>query len=633
MKVFVIFVVVVGVLLGLIANIIKEVIEIKDIEAPRDKVSNDTVIVGDKAENLIWFVQISDLHLSVFNDIGRMMELRQFCDQTVRTIRPKAVLATGDLTDAKNKDGQGSRQFEQEWNMYQSVLRECEVEKITDWLDIRGNHDSFNILSSTSQTNMFKQFSVQGPKGNLRSYKKTIAYNGVKVAFIGVDASPEPGPKRPFNFIGVLNKSELDNLTSLASEAELDSDHTVWFGHYPTSCLITPPPGLRQVMSSGMVYLCGHLHSLLGLVPSMYTRHHNGLRELELQDWKDGRYYRLLSIDHGVLAFSDIRHDSVSGWPVIHLTWPPHPTHTAKDREPLHRFLTSTHIRMLIFSPHPISSCHLSLDDSPAVPCSSIDGTLFTSPWQPALYSTASHTITVTAVASSGQSNSITRSFSLDNSAPPFPLPARILLMTNISMMSQIVFSLFLFLTTIPLCLARTWPGPHLHPPLRWFRTWTRRWSLLASLDCMFYPLVLAPLYIAIGPWLVGEIIEGHTGVMFIWGTFVAGSYLPGSLSYLYAAIQLCLANLPTQICLAVLVDNRRKRCLGTETSMSFAAFILSNVPFLLCFLQQLWMMFNFFAAYGSMAAVLGPIKTWTTIMHFALWMKVSRLDQNSFSV
>jgi len=602
MKVLVIFVVVIGVLLGLMVNIIKEVIDIKDIEVPRDKFSNDTVIVGDEEENLIWFLQITDLHLSVFNDIGRMMELRQFCDQTVRSIRPKAVLATGDLTDAKNKDGQGSRQFELEWKMYQSVLSECHVENMTSWLDIRGNHDSFNILSSTSHTNMFKQFSIQGPKGNLRSYKKTIAYNGVKVSFIGVDATPEPGPIRPFNFIGVLNKPSLDHLTSLASEAALESDHTIWFGHYPTSCIVSPNPGLRAVMSQGLAYLCGHLHSLLGLVPSMYTRHHNGLRELELQDWKDGRYYRLLAIDHGVLTFSDLRHGS---WPVIHVSWPPDPTHTAKDREPLHRVLTSTHIRLLIFSPTPITSCQLSLDGNQPVPCTSIDD-------------------------STGQSNTITRPFSLDNSAPPYLLPARILLMTNISMMSQILFSLFLFLTTVPLCVARVWTGPH--PTARWLRTWTMRWCLLASLDSMFYPLVLAPLYIAIGPWLVGEIIEGHTGVMFIWGTFVAGSYIPGSLSYLYAAIQLCLANLPTQICLAVLVDKRRKICLGSEASLRFSSFLWSNLPFLLCFLQQLWMMFNFFAAYGSLAAVLGPIKTWSTLLHFALWMKVSRLDQNSFS-
>lgn len=626
MKVLVIFVLVISVLLAIIANIIKEVIEIKNVDAPHDVFRNDSVIVDDKGENVMWFLQITDLHLSVFHDSNRVVDLRQFCDQTLRTIRPKVVLATGDLTDAKNRDGQGSRQYEKEWTLYRAALDQCQVEKTTEWLDIRGNHDSFNIPSSNSQANMFRNFSVQGRKGNLRSYMKTIKHNGVKVAFIGVDATPEPGPKRPFNFIGVLNKPELDTLASMASEAAEQTDHTVWFGHYPTSCVLAPQPGLRQIMSQGAAYLCGHLHSLLGLVPAMYTRHHNGLRELELQDWKDGRHYRLLALDHGVLTFSDLPH---SAWPVVHVSWPPHPTHTAVDREPLHRLLTSTHIRLLIFSPRLVSSCQVTIDGGSPVPCTSNDGVLYTSPWNPSLYTTGLHTLSVTAVDDSGQSNTITQPFSLDNSAPAHLLPGRVLLMTNISLTSQIIFSFLLCLTTVPLCVARVWAGPH--PSPRWLRSWTRRWSLLASLDCMFYPLVLAPLYIAIGPWLVGEIVDGHYGVMFVWGTFVAGSYLPGSLSYLYAAIQLCLAHLPTQICLAVLVDRRRKRCSGTGGPETFGAYLASNIPFLLCFLLQLWMMFSFYAAYGSLAAVLGPVKTLSTVLHFVLWIKVSRLDHNSF--
>lgn len=38
-----------------------------------------------------------------------------------------------------------------------------------------------------------------------------------------------------------------------------------------------------------MVYLCGHLHTLGGLVPQMYTVQDEGFAELELADWKDAR--------------------------------------------------------------------------------------------------------------------------------------------------------------------------------------------------------------------------------------------------------------------------------------------------------------------------------------------------------
>ena len=39
----------------------------------------------------------------------------------------------------------------------------------------------------------------------------------------------------------------------------------------------------------GSLYLCGHLHTLAGLMPNMYSRQKTGYLELELADWKDQR--------------------------------------------------------------------------------------------------------------------------------------------------------------------------------------------------------------------------------------------------------------------------------------------------------------------------------------------------------
>lgn len=71
--------------------------------------------------------------------------------------------------------------------------------------------------------------------------------------------------------------------------ASRKSNYSVWFGHYPTSCILSPEPGIRRVMGHGLAYLCGHLHTLGGLAPNMYTRQQTGSLELELGDWKDGR--------------------------------------------------------------------------------------------------------------------------------------------------------------------------------------------------------------------------------------------------------------------------------------------------------------------------------------------------------
>lgn len=50
-----------------------------------------------------------------------------------------------------------------------------------------------------------RKYSVQGSKYR-RSYKYTLNHDTEIYNFIGIDACMNPGPKRPFNFLGVLQK-------------------------------------------------------------------------------------------------------------------------------------------------------------------------------------------------------------------------------------------------------------------------------------------------------------------------------------------------------------------------------------------------------------------------------------------
>ena len=43
-------------------------------------------------------------------------------------------------------------------------------------------------------------------------------------------------------------------------------------------------------------------------------------------------------------------------------------------------------------------------------------------------------------------------------------------------------------------------------------------WKLLATMSNLC-------LWCFTGPWFLGELLEGHTGVVFVWGMFVYGSY------------------------------------------------------------------------------------------------------------
>ncbi|OQV11893.1 putative Transmembrane protein 62 [Hypsibius exemplaris] len=139
----------------------------------------------DSLEHLVWFLQITDLHVSEYVDGLRITQLEEFCTETVDTIRPAVVIASGDLTDAKTNLGFGTAQREWEWKEYSRIIRETRVTERTTWLDIRGNHDSFNVPSRDSKLNYYKTHSQ---RGNGTSYHYVHKFGPDLISFIGVDA-------------------------------------------------------------------------------------------------------------------------------------------------------------------------------------------------------------------------------------------------------------------------------------------------------------------------------------------------------------------------------------------------------------------------------------------------------------
>ena len=59
------------------------------------------------------------------------------------------------------------------------------------------------------EQDLFASHSEQGGLGHLGHYYTVVEANGVRLAFIGVDATTRPGYRRPFNFIGRLTDQDL----------------------------------------------------------------------------------------------------------------------------------------------------------------------------------------------------------------------------------------------------------------------------------------------------------------------------------------------------------------------------------------------------------------------------------------
>jgi hypothetical protein len=63
-----------------------------------------------------WFVQLSDLHINKWVHPETLPDLAAFGQQVLTSVRPGAVLITGDLVDAKTRP-EGSHQYEEEWQV------------------------------------------------------------------------------------------------------------------------------------------------------------------------------------------------------------------------------------------------------------------------------------------------------------------------------------------------------------------------------------------------------------------------------------------------------------------------------------------------------------------------------------
>lgn len=59
------------------------------------------------------------------------------------------------------------------------------------------------------------------------------------------------------------------------------------------------------------------------------------------------------------------------------------------------------------------------------------------------------------------------------------------------------------------------------------------------------------------GPWVVGEVIDGHVGAVFAWGMIVNNSFLPGSFTYAYGFLHILSFQLPLTLILAHDIERR----------------------------------------------------------------------------
>ncbi|KAJ0982029.1 hypothetical protein J5N97_010284 [Dioscorea zingiberensis] len=373
------------------------------------------VDVKEGPASVVWVVQLSDLHFSIFHP-ERALDFKRLIGRALSMINPSLVLITGDLTDGKSKDLLIMKQDEAEWIEYRDVMTDIIKRSGLDekiFYDLRGNHDSFAVPVPGGTNDFYQEYSVNamlGRKGNVQSV--TLEQNGRKHLFVGFDSTMEIGIRGPTNLFGHPTDqllADIDReLSQWDDEITQSSVTKISFGHFPLSFSTVSESGkslkdvfLRHSLSA---YLCGHLHTRFGynlkrhhqsgdsfLSSSKYYQlnMHQGspnnldvancsdqveptkeFWEWEMGDWRKSRTLRILAIDSGHVSFADINFKSGTKETIILPTFPLDSRHMQRISSPRDYQCQPTKtscyetVRALIFSSTEITSVTAKVYDS-----------------------------------------------------------------------------------------------------------------------------------------------------------------------------------------------------------------------------------------------------------------------------
>jgi Icc-related predicted phosphoesterase len=259
------------------------------------------------------FIHISDLHISEKRNFSKS-NLKKFCDN----LFPKLVggvlflAITGDFTDGFSDFVSFEKfgQQENDWKAFREAIEGCARTGVPI-LSVRGNHDTYDVEHFHHETNKwFREFQSELGRSLSRSefeksiHKDTgsfaIIHKASRSRFAFIEASRIiPSPHQYHGEFSVSQETWLKNWVKGPSNKL--ALKTYVFIHYPLGSLVPDSRSrlLRSVANSAspVVYLSGHIHSVVGKQGVQALQSHEKVDELQISDFKWSGTVRKVNIE------------------------------------------------------------------------------------------------------------------------------------------------------------------------------------------------------------------------------------------------------------------------------------------------------------------------------------------------
>ena len=248
------------------------------------------------------------------------------------------------------------------------------------------------------------------------------------------------------------------------------------------------------------------------------------------------------------------------------------------------------------------------------------------SAWDWRKFSHGVHDLSVTAVSADGAEKTVSQQFSLN------PAEARLLnnglpnfvLRTSFTTLFQTLYVLTLFFNiAVAVGLKVLYHLAHtgrLSVRLRQIFLKCcrfclfRKFVLVTSCDLIFYSLLGYILYMAVGPWVIGSLVEGRTGAIFAWGVLVNKQLVEVQVPFAYYFVHCAIIHPVMVLVIGQILDYRN----GLQGYLGhIIIFTLLVTMTVLSLLTSI----TFWMEYGVLGFILGPLKTWSYVFYCLMFL------------